>query len=142
MTLVKNNVLIGVMFGWLVAHLGGCSGKEKAVSVDLVIEESMVDLRRQLEGEWQQVCILGPYSNQHHAEEVLGFSYDVVANSHIYSSDSIALLVAVKDGMAVGAYEVNRTNVDFTQLNGQCFNREKAVFRVKQEGWPYAEGQD
>jgi len=118
--------------------LSACSDASDAEVVELQPVEGQVDLAAQLPGVWQRVCVLAPYSTDRHAREILGVDADVSLRSRIVYSDSIALLVTVRDGDVSGLFEVPRSDVDFAHLGGECFNRAESGFAVPESGHPYA----
>lgn len=100
----------------------------------------LVELQTAVPGDWERVCILGPYSNNEAATATLGFNWPVEKHSSISYSDGISLLVFVHARKVVTALEHPRRSGDFSDLSGRCFSREKAHF-VQQaqpdDGWPW-----
>jgi hypothetical protein len=102
---------------------------------------AVIDLSREMPGDWERVCILGPYSGDEAAAKALGFDWKVDAHSSIRSSDTISLMVLVKGGEVTRDIDVPRRDGDFSGLSGQCFTRASAKFTMKQQsqgGWPIA----
>ena len=122
----------------LLVCLGACTGNQ-AEQVDLQIDNGGIDLAVSLAGDWDRVCVIGPYSVNHHAAEITGFQVDIEAQSKIEASDSIALLITIAGEKVADLYEVRRGNIDFTGLAGRCFARADARFSVPAPGWPHAE---
>lgn len=116
----------------------GCSKSTDAESLDLRVAEHRVDLTDQLPGEWDRVCVLAPYSTDRHARQVLGIDAEISLHSRIVYSDSIALLVTVRDAEVAGLFEIARDNVDFAHLGGECFVRGESTFAIPDAGHPYA----
>ena len=86
---------------------------------------------------WERVCVLGPYTTNEAAEQVLGFKWDVQSKSSIGSSDGINLLVFLKN-QEVSAYtEHRRDKGDFLELKPRCIGRNQAslLSRVEASGW-------
>ena len=117
--------------------LTGCSSELDAVRASLKVTESKVNLKQSFTEGWDRVCVLGPYTTPDMAKAILGFDYNTTVNSNIYSSDSISLLITIKAGAVVNAYEINRKNADFTPLSGKCFDHEDSVFFREGKGHPY-----
>jgi hypothetical protein len=90
-------------------------------------------------GSWDRVCVLGPYSNNAAAAQILGFEWHVESNSSISTNEGISLLLFVQ-GTSVASYVEHRRNQgDFSNLTGRCFTREQAKFKQvahPANGWP------
>lgn len=100
----------------------------------------LVELRTAVPGDWERVCILGPYSNNEAATATLGFNWSVEKHSSISYSDGISLLVFVHGRKVVTALEHPRRSGDFSKLSGRCFSREKAHFVQRAQSdddWPW-----
>jgi hypothetical protein len=99
-----------------------------------------VDLATVVPGDWERVCIVGPYGgNQAAVEKMLGFPWNVAAQSRIGESDAISLLLFVKGSQVVSHIDHSRQAGDFSNLNQRCFARSQAQFvQVTQpkRGWP------
>lgn len=98
-----------------------------------------VDLASAVPGEWERVCILGPYSNDAAAARTLGFRWSAETLTGIEQNDGISLLVFVKDATVADYVEHPRDSGDFTNLSGRCFPRAGARFvQVPKpaSGWP------
>ena len=88
---------------------------------------------------WEQVCILGPYSDNQAAKRVLGFEWDVERHSSIQTNEGAALLLFVQGNTVAQYVEHRRASGDFTNLSGRCFVREAAAFTHvpnPEKGWP------
>ena len=98
---------------------------------------NIVDLSKEVDGKWDRVCILTPYSTNKYAEEILGFKFDVETKTDIFSSDGISVLIFVNDNHAIKYYEVPRNNVDFSSLDAACYRhgRAKFILHKKTSGW-------
>jgi hypothetical protein len=86
-----------------------------------------IDLSRVGPSTWTRVCILGPYSTNETAAQLLGFRWDAEAASSIATDDAIALLVFVREQEVVASAEQRRGQGDFAGLAGQCFMRDRAI---------------
>lgn len=98
-----------------------------------------VDLASAVPGEWERVCILGPYSDDAAARRTLGFEWRAEVLTGIAQNDGISLLVFVKDGAVAGYVEHPRRYGDFTNLSGRCFPRSGSKFVQAPnptKGWP------
>lgn len=127
-----------------IAVTASCGSGPDAETHGVRPADGRVDLAAEFAGEWDRVCVLGPYTTNRRAEEVLGVGVDVHGRSRIASSDGIALFVTMNADGAAGMYEVPLRPVNFTPFSGCCFSRRDAVFRVTDEGRPLApsEGED
>lgn len=116
--------------------LASC-GLDKAQLLHLPHTKGVVDLRQQIEGQWEKVCILMPYANHGAAKQVLGFSYFPGLHSSIDVLDDRTLLLAISGQEVLGAFEVLRENVDFTRVGAGCYARSKAAFKYEEKdgGW-------
>ena len=128
-------VLIAAAIAFTVA---ACGSGPDAETHSVRPVDGRVDLAAEFAGQWDRVCVLGPYTTNRRATEILGVDVDVYGRSQIASSDGITLLVTMNADAAAGMYEVALRPVDFTPLAGCCFSRSDAVFRVPEEGRPLA----
>lgn len=110
----------------------------RAANLELQVEDGQVNLATSIPGDWDGLCVLAPYSTNSMAEETLGEAFNVELRSNIASSDSIALVVTMKDDSVTDAFEVSRNNVDFAHFGGRCFDREESQFSVPADGHPSA----
>lgn len=115
-----------------------CNPAPQAESQSVVPVDGRVNLAAELAGQWDEVCILPPYTTNGRAREVLGVSVDLRDSSRIWNSDGIALLVTMDDDGVAGMYEVPLRPVDFTPLAGCCFPRGNAAFGVSADGDAFA----
>lgn len=103
-------------------------GFRDAQLIELDTSAGRIDLGAQLQGHWDRVCILMPYSTSNQAERLLGFSYSPELHSAIAVMDDRTLLVTAVGNAAEGSFEVMRRVVDFTTLGPGCYKRTEAVF--------------
>ena len=124
-------ILISILF-----LLVSCSF-EKVQSKTFDVKDGQLNLTELLDGDWNKVCILTPYSTNDFAAKILGFEYNVASQSNIAMLDSISLLVTIKNGAVLGEYEIKRTNVDFSSLGAGCYPRKSSKFKVikDEKGW-------
>ncbi len=121
--------------------LVGCHGQASSAIADQFSTSGRksVDLALAISGNWDHVCILGPYSDDVAATQTLGFKWSAVALTDIERNDSISLLVFVQDKSVVSYIEHPRRSGDFTNLAGRCFPHSSAKFvQVAHpvKGWP------
>ena len=88
-----------------------------------------VNLDSAATGEWERVCIAGPYTSDAFIAQTLGFPWSARGRSTIASSDSVALLLFVRQRTVVSWVEHPRGSGDFSSLSGRCFERSRAKFR-------------
>ena len=123
--------------------VAGCTAQNPASTVVArQFDESkgtLVDLSSAIPGQWERVCILGPYSENTAAKKALGFEWNVEANSTISRNDGISLLIFVQDNKVVSFIEHSRRHGDFSNLTTRCFTRQAARFHQVAKpikGWP------
>lgn len=126
----------------LLAALAGCQpGHRISSSIKdqfLASGRKSVDLTAAVPGTWQRVCILGPYSSNATAKQMLSFDWDAESRSSIKNNEDISLLLFVQDHVVVDYVEHSRVAGDFTNLSGRCFSRSSAKFvqvAQPQNGW-------
>ena len=98
-----------------------------------------VDLAAAVPGNWDRVCVVGPYSSDAVAAQTLGFEWPAETLTDIERDDGISLLVFVRDKSAIDYVEHSRGSGDFSNLTGRCFSHTKAKFvQVAKpvKGWP------
>ncbi|KPV96296.1 hypothetical protein AN214_01642 [Pseudoalteromonas sp. P1-9] len=90
-----------------------------------------LNLTNTVEGSWQRVCFITPYTDNQRAQKVLGFSFDVEKLTRIKNNDGVTLLVFIEDNQVEHYFETPRSNIDFTRLTPICIDREKAHFKLE-----------
>jgi hypothetical protein len=90
----------------------------------------VMDLPKAVPFAWQRLCVLGPYSGQAQADELLGFRWKVEAHSDIARNDGITLLIFVKDKDVVAAVDYARADGDLNYAADHCYQREDAKFTM------------
>lgn len=101
--------------------------------------QTSINLAEAVPGEWERVCVLGPYSDNEAAKRTLGFEWDVERKTSIQTNEGISLLIFIQGNRVVQYTEHPRTLGDFTNLSGRCFTKETAVFTHMAnptKGWP------
>ena len=124
--------------------LSGCLAPTSEISKSIAeyfhsTGRTLVNLDEVVTIQWDQVCILGPYSDNAAAKDTLGFPWDAERHTAILTDDSISLLLFVKDLNVVEFAEHSRSDGDFANLSRQCIIREKATFTHQtnpQKDWP------
>jgi hypothetical protein len=113
----------------LLALLSGCfSETTSAPNLKLNYADTPIELTKHVTGDWQMVCILGPYSDNELAQEVIGFSWPLESLSSVWINDGVSLLIFTKNESVQSYFEVARGKYDFNSLDEQCFNRSDAIF--------------
>jgi hypothetical protein len=87
-----------------------------------------IDLATAVPGNWDRVCILGPYSRNAAAAKTLGFEWPAESHSRIAGNDGISLLVFVRGNAVENHVEHPRRAGDFSNLSGRCFSQSDAKF--------------
>ena len=88
-----------------------------------------VDLGTTVLGEWERVCVVGPYSSDASIAKTLGFPWPTKGRSTIASNEGVTLLLFVRQGTVTSWVEHPRASGDFTNISGRCFERSQAKFR-------------
>lgn len=125
----------------ILAALAACSNRDSSSIADKFSASARksVDLAIAVPGNWDRVCILGPYSSDVAAAETLGFEWLAESLTDIGHSDGISLLVFAQAKTVLKYVEHPRGSGDFSNLTGRCFPRGSAKFvQVGQpvNGWP------
>jgi hypothetical protein len=98
-----------------------------------------VNLAQAVAGSWEEVCVLGPYSDNVTASNTLGFDWNAESRTSIQTNEAISLLVFLRDGDVVDYVEHPRADGDFSRVSGKCFAREDSTFvheAIPAKGWP------
>jgi hypothetical protein len=114
LTLAALSALVG-LWVW------GASG-ETALEIALPVDEGQFELSR-LGRDWSRLCVLGPYTSNERAHEVLGFELDVETASTVSDMDNVALLVVISSDWPARLFDVRSGPSDFAPLDGQCWPR-------------------
>ncbi len=97
-----------------------------------------IDLSSAVPGAWDKVCFFGPYSNNDVVKVTLGFFWDVESRTTIQTNEGISLLLFIRGNNIFEMVEHSRADGDFSNLSGQCFPRNKALFEhdpAPRNGW-------
>lgn len=121
----------------------GCTGRDASSrAIDDQFDASkgtFVNLATAVPGDWEKVCVLGPYSNNETAQKTLGFEWSVETKSSITTNEGISLLLFVQENMVTSYVEHPRNHGDFSNLTAQCFPKAKAQYvhdPKPTRGWP------
>ena len=117
----------------IVGAAAGCSEADPAISVSIAGQfrrsaGGNVDLVEANPGEWDRVCVLGPYSDNAAAKRTLGFDWDVEGRTPIRRNDGIAVLLFVRGKEVTEHIEHPRNLGDFVPNSGKCIARANARF--------------
>lgn len=111
---------------FILMAITACDSREQVLSIptdgDLYFSQSV-------SGDWDQLCIFEPYSDNQKAAALLGFDWDLESNSNISTFDDITLLVFASSTAVIFFEDVKR-NVDFSSLAGQCYDKLSTNFNV------------
>ena len=108
-----------------------CTSGDISASIAKQYKESKgtsVNLAIAAPGEWDRVCIVGPYANNDRAKKILGFYWDVESESSITLNEGISLLLFVRNQDVIFHVEHSREEGDFTTVSSKCFTQSEAVF--------------
>jgi hypothetical protein len=133
-----NRSLIPLAIAWLLCACNGSPSVSEQIEGRLSSEDARLDLTTVGPKDWERVCVLGPYTNNQRAEEILEFHWDSEAQTSISSSDVINVLVFIRGNDVVAYDDVLRSKADFADLDPPCLPRSSAVLVRKSggSGWP------
>lgn len=121
------------------AVLAGCGNSASSSIADQFSASGRqsVDLASAVTGNWERVCVLGPYATDAVAAETLGFNWPAETLTEISRRDGISLLIFVRGTSVINHVEHPRDSADFSNLTGRCFSRSSARFVARPvKGWP------
>lgn len=128
----------------VVALVCGCGPSPSPASEEITRQfqssgRTFVNLGEAVPGDWEKVCMFGPYSDNKAAKKSLGFSWNLEKHSSISSNGEVALLVFIKGQKVLDYVEHSRKDGDFTNLSRKCFQRDHSTFYHQtnpKKGWP------
>jgi hypothetical protein len=126
--------LFVVLLLFLVA---GCTASE-GISAQIAHQfdsRDTVDLSTVGPDDWDRVCVLGPYSGNETAQNVLGFDWDAEAKASIALNDGINVLVFTSGKSVVAYSEHPRNKGDFASVASTCSSRQEAKLARKPGSW-------
>ena len=123
---------------WLLCACNGSPSISEQIEDRVSADDAHLDLAAVGPKDWDRMCVLGPYTNNERAQEILGFRWDSEARTSISSSDAINVLVFIRGDEIVAYDDVMRSKADFADLDPPCLRRSSAVLVRKSEGpgWP------
>jgi hypothetical protein len=140
MLMLRDFVRVGMIL-LAVFLLAGCveTGSSAIGNQFLASGRQSVNLATAVPGDWERVCVLGPYSDNTMAAKTLGFAWPAETLTEISHDDGITLLVFVRGTQVISFEQQIRSIGDFSNLSGQCFPRARTSFvQVPKPagGWP------
>ena len=129
---------VACMLAALAGPLAACNDADPAISVSIAGQfrrsaGAKVDLVEANPGEWDRVCILGPYSDNAAARQTLGFDWNVEGRTPIRRNDGIAVLLFVRGNEVTEHIEHPRNLGDFVPNSRKCIARADARFYQARE---------
>jgi len=113
----------------LILGLSACSyGEVEAPSLNFDYAKEPIKFVEYVDGNWDKVCFLGPYSNNEAASELLGFDWPLESLTSVWINDGVTLLVFVENGSVQSYYEVSRAPYDFNIFSNSCVSRALSSF--------------
>ena len=113
----------------LILGLSACSyGEVEAPSLNFDYAKEPIKFVEYVDGNWDKVCFLGPYSNNEAASELLGFEWPLESLTSVWINDGVTLLVFVENGSVLSYYEVSRAPYDFNVFSNSCVSRALSSF--------------
>jgi len=113
------------MLGFL---LGACSSTPDLSSeIEIEFEKSgwkEIDLNKVTNFEWDRVCIVGPYSQQEHQDNIFGFHSELLSSGN----DGESVLAFITNNKVVKHVTHPRNKGDFLGSVSKCPENGKAVF--------------
>jgi hypothetical protein len=92
--------------------------------------QSVIELSRFTDFDWDQVVFLGPYTPRSIAEKATGSTWPDYEAWDLERSDTFSLVVFIKDGVRVRVSRIKRCEPEFPdEICGRPFSR-RALFRV------------
>ncbi len=107
-----------------------------ADNITLDLNKEDVDFSVVVNGGWNKLCIIKPYSDNSVARSLLGFDWDLEAKSEIHDLDNITLLVFATDLRVIQFSEVSR-KIDFSKFGNICIERDDAKFKIENNDISY-----
>jgi hypothetical protein len=113
----------------LIFFLFACSyGEVEAPRLNFDYAEEPIELTEYVDGNWEKVCVLGPYSDNAAASELLGFHWPLKSLSSVWVNDGVSLLLFVRSKEVLSYYEVARAPYDFSVFSNSCIERALSSF--------------
>ena len=130
------NIRKGLMIMMLLGA-SACSDSDQFISIQIekrleAAKWESLDLAQVGPAQWETLCVLPPYTTNAQAQAILGFEWDAERRTAIKASDSINVLVFIRDRKVLAFSEHPRSKGDFAALKPSCLPR--AAARVVREG--------
>ncbi|MDD5697305.1 MAG: hypothetical protein PHH77_01695 [Victivallaceae bacterium] len=112
----------------------GCSKQDSSINslIEVNLQKhnrELVNLGEAYPERWDKFYVFEPYTPKEKIERTLGCDFS--GNSRISRSESISLLIFVKDGKVVSWTDYPRHRGDFSKLyRSEGYLRKKAIFKV------------
>ena len=121
----------------VVFAVSACSDSDQFISIQIekrleAAKWESLDLAQVGPAQWETVCVLPPYTTNVQAQAILGFDWDAERRTAIKASDSINVLVFIRDRKVLAFSELPRSKGDFAALKPSCLPR--AAAKVVREG--------
>lgn len=78
---------------------------------------------------WDKVCVLGPYTNNQQAKNILNLDFNIENRSEVHNSDSITALVFIFENKVNQVVDLRRDIADFNKYEF-CIEKDKSKFRL------------
>ena len=130
--------IIGIILVTLTSFLCSCQLKSdkslsEKVEVKFEAEGETIDLSDLSDFEWDNILILGPYSNIQRIENELKLDLSNIKENGIQYNDSFNLIVFLNDNESVKIIELRRTSGDFKNTN-ELIPKDKTKFVITKTG--------
>jgi hypothetical protein len=108
--------------------LTGCS--QPLPTLELEVKNGHVDLAQQVAGDWDNVCVLTPYTTDAQAAKLTGLEIKQISGTGIMSSDGFNVLVFLQNGALKNMYQVDRSEIEINLTEPWCFTKEQSYLVV------------
>lgn len=122
-----SRALLPFMIASLLCACNGAPDISEQIEDRVKADDARLDLATLGPKDWERMCVLGPYTNNQRANEILGFHWDAEGYTSIYSSDAINVLIFMRGNEVVAYDEVLRSKADFADLDPPCVARTTAI---------------
>jgi hypothetical protein len=113
---------------------GGASATRSRLGAAVVSGATSFDFAADPAFAWDRLYVFDCYSGRASVEKVLGFAWPEFSKTTVASSDSVVLVVLVRDGKVVGWYEQPRTIELGGLANDKGYSRSEARFKIDRAG--------
>jgi len=114
---------------------------EKITRVTTSSPRGEIDLPSIAGSEWDQLFVIAPFTPPQDIHQILGFAWPGTAKTKVQHSDTVTLLVFVKDQQVTRWLEYPRIKADFSTVASRSgYKPEQAHFTVRRDDvWPTVE---